>query len=243
MPSGAGRRHGRGSVMTRSRILVGLLLTVAGAVLVLDRIGGVERAAELLKQWWPLAIVCVGATNLLRMVQRPWSFWGPVLVMAVGSALLLLTVEPTPQAAKEATEFFWPLVLVAAGVAIALVGVEREDGQEYFLRQSAILRERRFTSDAKSLRHGRARAFLGHLELDLREAKFRDPRADLDVTAVCGHVDILVPRGYKVDLKPPVGLAVRAIEPPPAPVAGTEGARLLTVRVFALFGRASLKQV
>ena len=58
-----------------------------------------------------------------------------------------------------------------------------------------------------------ARAVLGHLELDLREARFRDRDADLDITAVCGHVDVLVPGGYAVDMKPPVGIAYRAIEP------------------------------
>jgi hypothetical protein len=229
--------------MTRARILVGLLFTVAGVILALDRAGGLDRVARLLEQWWPLAIILVGVANLLRMVRRPWSFWGPVLVMTAGAALLLVTVEPTPRAAETATEFFWPLVLVAAGLAVALVGIEREEGQQYFLRQSAVLRERRFSSNAKALRHGRARAFLGHLELDLRDAEFRDPEADLDITAVCGQVDVLVPRGYEVDLKPPVGIAARAIEPLRANGDGDaeEGGRL-RVHVLAIFGRAELRE-
>jgi hypothetical protein len=69
---------------------------------------------------------------------------------------------------------------------------------------------------------------------------------DLDVTAVCGRVDVLIPRGYEVELKPPVGLAVRAIEPPSAG-ANDHGrddveAGHLTVHVLAFFGCAELRQ-
>jgi hypothetical protein len=231
--------------MTRSRIVVGLLLALAGLVLLLDRAGGIDRSAELLEQWWPLAIVLVGAMNLLRIVRHPWSLWGPVLVMAAGLALLLVTVDPVPEVAKMATKFFWPLVLVAGGLGIALAGIQPQDGQDQFLSQSAVLRERRFSTDAKLLRHGRARAFLGHLELDLRQAEFRDEEADLDITAVCGQVDVLIPRGYEVRLRPPVGFGVRAIEPRPngdsESQAVVEG-RQLTVHVLAFFGRAELKQ-
>jgi hypothetical protein len=233
--------------MIRSRVLVGLLVSLAGLILLLDRLGGLARAAELLEQWWPLAIVVVGATNIVRLVRRPWSFWGPVMVIVVGLALLLVTVDPTPSVAKAAGQFVWPLVLIIAGLALALVGIEREqeDGQQQFLRQSAVLREHRFSTDAKTLRHGRARAFLGHLELDLREAGFRDLDAALDVTAVCGHVDVVVPRGYQVDLKPPVGIAVRAIEPPNAAPADSGDAerRRLTVHVLAFFGRANVRRI
>ena len=56
-----------GSAMTRSRILIGLLLTAVGANLLLEHIGGIERAGDLLLQWWPLTIVVVGALNLLRL--------------------------------------------------------------------------------------------------------------------------------------------------------------------------------
>jgi 4-amino-4-deoxy-L-arabinose transferase-like glycosyltransferase len=232
--------------MTRSRILVGLLLTVAGVILLLDRVGGLHKAADLLEQWWPLTIVFVGAANLLRTVQRPWSFWVPVIVMGVGAVLLLVTIEPPPRVATEAAGFFLPSLLVVVGLALALFEIGRERTEPQFLQKSAILRERRFSTSAKSLRHGRARAFLGHLELDLREARFRNDEADLDVTAVCGRVDVLIPRGYEVKLKPPVGLAVRAIEPPSAGANDDDGddveAGHLTVHVLAFFGCAEFRQ-
>jgi hypothetical protein len=136
-----------------------------------------------------------------------------------------VTIEPPPRVATEAAGFFLPSLLVVVGLALALFEIGRERTEPQFLQKSAILRERRFSTSAKSLRHGRARAFLGHLELDLREARFRNDEADLDVTAVCGRVDVLIPRGYEVKLKPPVGLAVRAIEPPSAGANDDDGGR------------------
>ena len=57
-------------------------------------------------------------------------------------------------------------------------------------------------------------------------------------------MDVLVPRGYAVDLKPPVGIAVRAIEPASAAVTdgGDAESRRLTVHVLAFFGRANVRQ-
>jgi LiaF transmembrane domain len=229
--------------MTRSRVLLGLVFATTGVILLLDRIGGIHRAAVIVKQWWPLAIVMIGAANLLRLVRRPWSFWGPVLLMAVGAALLLVTIHPVPRVVRMAMGLFWPMVLVAAGLAIALFRLPSNDSYEHFIRQSAVLRERRVACRAKALRYGRARAFLGHLELDLRNAHFRDNQANLDVTAICGHVDVVVPPSYEVDLKPPVGICVRATEPTGAVSLNSDESARLIVHVLAFFGRANVMRL
>ena len=48
------------------RILTGLLIAVAGAVIFVDRVGGTGVLLSFVRHWWPLTLVAVGVLNLFR---------------------------------------------------------------------------------------------------------------------------------------------------------------------------------
>jgi hypothetical protein len=94
--------------MTPVRFWIGLVLVVLGTLGVLDATGVIE-ASELIDDWWPVAILGLGA--VIALGDRRVSF-GSGLLMLIGLGLL---VERQDWAREE---LVWPLALVVVGVVV-----------------------------------------------------------------------------------------------------------------------------
>lgn len=76
-------------------------------------------------------------------------------------------------------------------------------------------------------------AICGHVVLDLREALLQSGRTVVHVTAIAGHVQLIVPDGVLVEMNGKALLGRTAVRraPPPA-----QGQPVIEVRLFALGG-------
>lgn len=83
-------------------------------------------------------------------------------------------------------------------------------------------------------------AFMGSAEIDLRDAKFAPGVTEIDVTAVMGGVEILVPRGVRVEV---IGAAfMGGFEADAGDATALDDAQpLLRVTGFALMGGVEVK--
>jgi hypothetical protein len=184
--------------MKRFRILAGLVITVVGAVWLVSRLGGIDRVPSTLGDWWPIAVVALGMVNLLALVRRPTWLLAPIILVAGGVLGLLATQDhklPT-----EAQPYVWPATVTVVGIVIALWERTRIENADEYLRQTVVLRSRTLRSTTGRFQHGTVRAILGNLELDLQHCQLLQ-RAELCVTTVFGHVDVLPPPDCQVRLK------------------------------------------
>jgi hypothetical protein len=228
--------------MRRRRVLFGMVLVVVGVVLVLDRIGGTREAIPMLRRWWPLAIILVGLWNLVRFIPRPWSFWGPIIVMVGGAITLLATLGRIPDGALR---FAWPVVLIALGLAISLIEIEQPERGGKWVKEMAVLRGKRFAIAKDLPGYAKATAIFGHLVIDLTSSAIDEkaPRAtELNITALCGHVEVLVPDTWRIIPHPAVGIRARVSAPSRDGTSGNGQRPPLDVHVLGVFGRAELKQ-
>ncbi len=183
--------------MKPGRILLGLLLIALGVLFLLDR-ADVLDAGETIGDWWPAAIIAVGAVQLF---DRPRSLLGPGIVMGIGVILLLFTTDVVT---GSVFAVLWPTLLIAIGVAILFrhgrgPEVTREEGStEDVVRATAIFGGHEILSRSTAFRGGSATAVFGGITIDLRDARLDAAGAEIDVTAVFGGVDVLVPRGWRV---------------------------------------------
>lgn len=184
--------------MRRFRIFVGLVLTAVGAVWLVSRLGGVGKAVPQLREWWPIAPVALGMLNLLALIRRPTWLLAPLLLIAGGSIGLLASLDrklpPTVQ------PYVWPVVVIVAGVAVALWERKRIEDNDDFIRQTVVLRSRRISGTTADFQHGVVRAYLGNLELDLQRCELSGD-AELCVTVLLGHVDLLPPPATRILLQ------------------------------------------
>jgi predicted membrane protein len=179
------------------RILFGLALIALGVVFLLDRADVVDAGATI-GDWWPVAIIAVGAVQLL---DRPRSLLGPGIVIGVGVVLLLFTTDVVT---GSIFAVLWPALLIAIGAAILFRhgrgrDVAREEGSaDDVVRVTAVFGGHEVVSRSTAFRGGSATAVFGGVMIDLRNAQLDPGGAEVDVTAILGGVEILVPRGWRV---------------------------------------------
>ena len=232
-------------------LLSGIAITAIGTVLLLDHLGLVD--AYVLFRFWPLIFVVAGILKL--MVEGASSgarIWGGFLVF-FGAILELHEFGY----ARFGFYQLWPLFLIIAGLLLAWHANEVRQGRAGFRsplggllgglrRQSGPLKavsifgaiERRI--EGTLAEGGEIVAIFGGFKIDLRRAQMEGDHAAIDVTAIFGGGEIIIPESWKVSLE---GAAVfgayedksRHYPPPDAPV------KTLSIRGAAVFGGIEIK--
>ena len=147
-----------------------------------------------------MILLAVGVRNLVDARDRGSAVSGTLLA-AAGALLLLNSLNLIDVDLWD----LWPLVLVAVGVR-ALINVlsdskglaavtESEESAAAFLGRRRAPEPVGGTSAA-----GPRSAFMGGVDLDLREADIAEGRAVIHVFAMMGGVDIRVPEDWTVEL-------------------------------------------
>jgi predicted membrane protein len=176
--------------------IVGVVLVVLGVLFLLDQTGSID-AGDLIGDWWPLIIVAVGLVQLVEHWRAPI---GPLIVVAFGGILLLTQLDLV---SPEVWSYVWPILLVLVGVVILLrlPGRNVPPGvADDVVRVSALFGSNDVVVTSQRLRGGSATALFGGVVLDLRQANLDSGGATLAATAIFGTVEVLAPRGWRVDV-------------------------------------------
>jgi predicted membrane protein len=178
------------------RVLFGLALIALGLVFLLDR-AGVLDAGRTIADWWPVAVIALGAVQLF---DRPRSLLGPGIVIGVGMILLLFTTDVVT---GSVFALLWPALLIAIGLAILFrhgrgPDTTVEGSTEDVSRATAVFGSNEVVSRSSAFRGGSATAIFGGVVLDLRNAGLHPEGATIDVTSIMGGVEIVIPRGWRV---------------------------------------------
>jgi predicted membrane protein len=178
------------------RVLFGLALIALGVVFLLDR-ADVLDAGQTIADWWPVAIIAVGAVQLF---DRPRSLLGPGIVIGVGVILLLFTTDVVT---GSVFALLWPALLIGIGLAILFrhgrgPATTVEGSAEDVARATAVFGSNEVVSRSSAFRGGSATAIFGGVVIDLRNATLHPDGATIDVTSIMGGVEIVIPRGWRV---------------------------------------------
>jgi predicted membrane protein len=232
-------------------LLSGIAITAIGTILLLDHLGLVD--AYVLFRLWPLIFVVAGILKLMVEGASPGArIFGGFLIF-FGAIL-------------EFHEFgyvrfgfhqLWPLFLIIAGLLLAWHANEVREGRAGFRgpldgmigslrRQSGPLKsvsifgaiERRI--EGMLVEGGEIVAIFGGFKIDLSRAQMQGDHAAIDVTAIFGGGEIIIPEWWKVSLE---GAAVfgawedksRHHPRPDMP------AKTLSIRGAAVFGGIEIK--
>jgi LiaF transmembrane domain len=183
------------------QVVLGLLVVAFGLTLTAENMGFV-RAGDVWR-FWPLALVAIGAAKLLQTGQRSGQVFGVVLIL-VG---LSISADEF-WAIRIDISRYWPLALVALGLLIvsrAWRGPQAGGGLDARNTTSdASLSEFAFWSAVKrrvsspAFRRADLTAVMGGIELDLRPAGTGGAEAVIDVFAMWGGIEIIVPPDWDV---------------------------------------------
>jgi hypothetical protein len=221
-------------------LVVGVIITLVGSVLVLDRLGLVEVQQAL--RLWPIMLTLFGVSVIVQALRddregspesrRPIVSPGLVLLVAALSFFGWRAGQPSENGKASSADRNLSLVAVFAGD------------------------ERVSTSD--DFGGARMVSVFGATKLDLRQAKMTaGGEAVIELVAVFGGVEITVPPGWDVDVraaKVMAGINDRRSRAPgrtqpapadsaasPAPAEGSAPRPRLVVRGAVVFGGVEIK--
>lgn len=188
---------GRPAFRITPRFVFGMAIIALGAVLLLGRLDIID--SDRVIRFWPLVLVVLGLIKLVQPSPASGRTGGIILTL-VGVFMLLLTTDLL----RLDFDVFLPLALILVGAWIVIrasMGVRRGgatvDAQSTFSSFALMAGvDRKATS--KELRGGDATAIMGGCEIDLREALPAGGEATIDVFALWGGVDIIVPGDWTI---------------------------------------------
>jgi hypothetical protein len=182
------------------RLLIGLTVLTIGVILLLDS-AAVLNASRTIDRWWPSVLVAAG---LLTLAERPPAVTRGMFLTAIGAGLLLFTTDLVH---GNAWDYFWPAAIIVAGIAILRrwngrptplpAGASAQD----VVRATAVFGGPKLASSSQSFRGAWLTAIFGGIVLDLRAARPVPDGAAINVTALFGGADILVPRGWRINVR------------------------------------------
>lgn len=173
------------------RTVLGTALALLGVGLLLEQMELVD-VGSILSTWWPLVLVAVGSLKL-------WSgarLGGAAFLLAG----LLFQVHELQLLPGGFFDYFWPVVLVAAGAWLIASRGDREPklSSEDRIQNFVLLGGLETRNESQRFEGGSVTVMLGGLDLDLRGARIVGDRASIEVTAVFGGAEIRVPRAWRV---------------------------------------------
>lgn len=182
--------------MNRGRTLVGSVLVVLGVLFLLDQ-NDVLDSRDLIADWWPVVFVVAG---LLYLSFSPRHVMVPAVLMIIGLALLARSVDFVPDWVQTV---FWPAALVAVGLwvifgsGLGAATVQRGDR----VNSLVAFFGREVVNASQQFAGGSIFTVFGGTDVDLRGARPVPNGAAMDVVVAFGGVDIVVPEGWRVEVK------------------------------------------
>jgi hypothetical protein len=221
--------------MRRVRILSGTALTTAGVVWLVERLDGVGAAAVSLARAMPALLLAIGATQL---VGRVWHshLLAPVVLILAGLLGLFLLHGNLSDLAGPPT--FLPVVVVLAGLTIALAERNHRESDDANIDQTAFLRTRTVSRTTRPFQVARIRSLLGSTELDLTRCRALELDVEVNITIWLGYVKVIVPDDYQVMVTSSEALGIHV----PTLPAGDGSVVTLKISVFGFGGAVDVQR-
>lgn len=166
-------------------LVVGFVLTSMGMVLLLDRLALLEMRTVL--QYWPVFLTVFGLSIIVQSLRGDTSTEAGGRgrpIVSPGFVLLLIVIWIV---GTNATDERFLRSGAAMDPEVALLGVMGKDDR---------------VSTSVAFRGARMTTVMGRTRLDLRQATLsNEGEVTVDVLGVMGAVEVLVPEGWKVDLR------------------------------------------
>lgn len=195
------RMQSHGHHFTSNRVIIGVILVLAGLFLVIRNTGFFPDFIDHVIFSWPMLLVAIGLVMTLGSTEKT----AGIIVMSVGGFFMI------PLLFRETFhmyDMFWPSIFIIIGVIFIVTrrkgwnmrspgGMTGDDYIDYVNIFSGG--ERQVVS--QNFRGGKISSVFGGIELDLTKAKLAPGRNDIEIACVFGGATIIVPDTWYVTIE------------------------------------------
>jgi predicted membrane protein len=178
----------------------GLLIIALGLVFLLDNLGIVESRSVL--GLWPLLLVFAGLKHLFD-ARRGGAAVTAVLLASAGCLLLLNNLNVIDFRFRD----LWPFFLIGLGLHILMrsfaspAGPKDDVDTDATIASFALLGGVKKRSVSPAFQGGSVSAYLGGVEIDLRQVQMQGESVVIDVSAMMGGIELRIPESWTLDLR------------------------------------------
>lgn len=205
-------------------VLIGILIIVAGGLLLLQNFGVISNQFWSVWDFWPLILVAIGISKLFQ----PKEFRQPIIgLLFLGFGVVFLLDELFPRFYFNWDDM-WPFLIILIGLVIVRNSIWKprhhhgkcgdEEGSHFlkdekkgmghfgkastqdgdFINLSFVMSGGNYRYNSKNLKGGKISAIMGGAEINLREADIDGDSMTIEVFALMGGVDLWVPETWTV---------------------------------------------
>lgn len=177
---------------SKGNLLMGSFIILLGIILLLNSIGLVNLDLEdLFSTYWPVIFIFIGMRFLLNRGSTGEILSGIVFI-AFGIILIGNNMDLFHINMVSFWSLLWPVILILVG--INMVFGKKGNGKSNF----AILGSVEKKSEKWVLKDSSFVAFWGGVELDLTLAEIPQEETIVDLTAIMGGIEIIVPEDINI---------------------------------------------
>ncbi len=176
----------------KSRWVIGLVIVLLGVTLLLNNLNITNiNISSIISAYWPILLMFFGLKFLFNKESKGEVLTGIVIIF-IGFIFLGRNLGLFYISFSILWKLIWPLILILAG--ISFIFGHNNSGKTNFAIMSGIEKKKQqwFFESSSYI------AFMGGIDLDLSIAEIPDGESILDLTAVMGGIEIIVPRDVKV---------------------------------------------
>ena len=177
------------------RYLAGILIIVIGVIALLDNFGMVDVSfTYLVSLLWPLLLGIAGINFIVNRRDIPGIVTGSLLI-ALGVMFLGRNAGFFDINMQKFWQGFWPVIIILIGVSLLSKNKSNSSGH------LAIMGAVEKNNAGWELESADYLALMGGIELDIRQATFREREINLGLSAMMGGITVIVPEDVAVTCK------------------------------------------
>jgi len=175
-----------------ARMLTGSLIIIFGLGALLDALQVLPFWANI-GTWWPIGLILVGGIILINNLSQ--FIWATIFI----GAGVVLQLERLGLVEVNFFALFWPVIIIGIGLSIIFQRTMRSKNIKVqdLDDLTATFGGSETVNSSKNYQGGKATAIFGGVTIDLRDAVIKK-EATLNVFALCGGIELKVPREWKI---------------------------------------------
>ena len=223
----------------------GVILVIIGTAILLDHMGIVR--VDRIWQFWPLILIVVG---LVKFFKEKSAVFG-IGIIAIGAILQLNLLGVTHFVWAD----LWPLAIITVGLLMITSRIKMPQlpaqvkacdatpGAVDTLNEYAVFGGVDRRVDSQHFKGGSIVATFGGVELDFRSAEIEGEMATINIEALFGGVELVVPERWKVSFigQNVFGGFTDETRPPLPDTTGAAPRKVLLLTGNAVFGGINVK--
>ncbi len=187
------------------KVFAGIVIIAIGIILLLGTLG-LDMDISI-GDFWPVILIAIGIKIMATHTNSKDIFWGFFLFI-LGVMFQLRRLDLFYFSLHDV----WPFVLIYIGIHIIISGgkkhhahqepkhkkITKENSDGDKINISAILGGGEYRYSNKKLKGGGISAIMGGCEIDLRDSDFEGKEMIINVLALMGGIEIMVPQNWNV---------------------------------------------